>query len=58
MVSPTVRLDDIDLLKTPRQGPVFLEHPAILIEGGRPDAAQLAVGQHRLDQVGGIHHPA
>ncbi len=52
------RLDHVDLLKPPRQRPVFLEDAAILLIGGRADALHLARGQHRLDQIRGVHHPA
>ncbi|MCY1518282.1 hypothetical protein D9M68_529940 [compost metagenome] len=52
------RLRDIHLLKTPRQRTVFLEDAAELLKGGRTDAADLTGRQHRLEQVGGIHHPA
>ena len=52
------RLADVDFLETPRQGAVFFEYPAVFLEGGRTDAAQFTVLQHRLDQVGGIHGAA
>ena len=52
------RLDDVDLLETPRQRAILLEDAAVFLERGRADAAQLAIRQHRLDQVGGIHGPA
>ena len=52
------RLDDVDLLEAPGQRAILLEDPAVFLEGGRADAAQLAAGQHRLDQVGGVHGPA
>ena len=51
-------LVDIDLLKTPGQGPVLLENAAKLLVGGRADTAQLPGGQDRLDQIGGVHDPA
>src|SRR5690606_41886782 len=35
-------LDDVDLLEAARQRPVLLEDPAVFLEGGRADAAQLA----------------
>ena len=31
---------------------------AVLIEGGGADAAQFPAGQHRLEQVAGVHRPA
>jgi hypothetical protein len=37
---------------------VLLEDAAKFLIGGRADAAQLAVGEHRLDQVRGIHDAA
>ncbi len=49
------RLDDVDLLEATGQRTVFLEDAAVFLEGGRADAAQLARGQRRLDQVGRIH---
>jgi len=52
------RLADIDLLEAPRQGTVLLEDAAELLEGGRTDATNLTRRQQRLEQVGGIHHPA
>ena len=52
------RLDDVDLLEAARQRVVLLEDAAIFLVGGRADAAQLAVGEHRLDQVGGVHDAA
>ena len=51
-------LVDIDLLETPRQGTVLFEDAAVLLIGGRADAAQFARRQQRLEQVGGVHHPA
>ncbi len=51
-------LHDVDLLEAPRQGMVLFKYPAIFLVGGRPDAAQLAIGEHRLDQVGCVHHTA
>ena len=49
------RLVDVDLLKAPRQRTVFLKNPAVLLVSGRPDAAQVAGGEHRLDQVRRVH---
>ena len=48
-------LDDIDLLEAPRQSMVFLEDAPVFLVRGRADATDLAIGQHGLDQVGGIH---
>jgi hypothetical protein len=49
------RLDDVDLLEAPRQRAILLEHAAVFLERGRADAAQLAAGEHGLDQVGRVH---
>ena len=48
-------LDHVDLLETTGQRAVLFEHAAVFLEGGRTDAAQLAVLQHGLDQVGRVH---
>ena len=37
---------------------VLLEDAAVFLVGGRADAAQFAVAEHRLDEVGGVHHAA
>ena len=52
------RLDDVDLLEAPRERAVLLEDAAVFLERGRTDAAQLARGEHGLDQVRGIHRAA
>ncbi len=49
------RLVNEDRLETPFQGRVFLDVLAVFIQGGRPDAVQLAAGQHRLEQIARIH---
>ncbi len=49
------RLLHVDLLEATGQRPVLLEDAAELLIGGGADAAQVAGGQHRLDQVGRIH---
>ncbi len=51
-------LGDVDLLEAPRERVVLLEDAAIFVVGRRADAAQLAVGERGLDQVGGVHHAA
>ncbi len=51
-------LRHVDLLEAARQRPVLLEDAAVFLVGGAADAAQLAAGQHRLEQVGGVHHAA
>ncbi len=52
------RLDDVDLLEAPRQRAILLEDAAVFLERGRADAAQIARGQRRLDQIGGVHGAA
>ncbi len=52
------RFADVDLLETARQRMILFEDSAVFVVGGRTDAAQVAVGQGRLDQVRGIHHAA
>ena len=52
------RLDDVDLLEAPRERMVLLEDAAVLGVGRRADAAQLAVGERRLDQIGRVHDAA
>jgi hypothetical protein len=44
--------------RPPRQRPVLLDVAAVLLVRRGPDAAELAVGQRRLDEVGGVHGPA
>ena len=51
------RLADEHRLKPPLERRVFLDVLAKLVERGRADAAQLAAGQCRLEQVGGVHRP-
>ena len=51
-------LDHVDLLEAPRERVILLEDAAVFLVGGRADAADLAVGEHRLDEVGGIHDAA
>ena len=48
------RLADHDRLEAPLQGRVLLDVLAVLVERGRADGAQLAAGQRRLEQVGGV----
>ena len=49
------RLADEDRLEAPLQRGVLLDVLAVLVERGRADRAQLAAGEHRLEQVGGVH---
>ena len=51
------RLAHVDRLEPPLQGRVLLDVLAVLVQRGRADAAQLAAGQRRLEQVAGIHRP-
>jgi hypothetical protein len=51
-------LVDVDLLEAPREGVVLLEDAAVLGVGGGADALQLAGGERRLEQVGGIQGAA
>ena len=55
MVSSTRRLVDEHRLEAPFQGGVLLDVLAVLVERGGADAVQLAAGQHRLEQVAGVH---
>ena len=49
------RLIDQHRLEAALQGGVLLDVLAVLVERGRADAVQLAAGQHRLEQVAGVH---
>ncbi len=44
-----------DRLEAPLEGGVLLDVLAVFVEGGRADRVQLAPGQHRLEQVAGVH---
>ena len=46
-----------DRLEAAGQGGVLFHMLAILIQGRRPDAMQVAPRQGRLEQVGGVHRP-
>ena len=48
-------LVDHDRLEAPFEGGVLLDVLAVLVEGRRPDRVQLTAGQHRLEQVAGVH---
>jgi hypothetical protein len=52
------RLADLDLLEAAGQRAVALEGGLVLGVGGRADAANLAGGEHRLDDVRGVHRAA
>ena len=49
------RLVDDDRLEAPLQRRVLLDVLAVLVERGRADRVQLAAGEHRLEQVRGVH---
>src|SRR5207249_1064717 len=48
-------LVDEDLLEAPLERGVLLDVLAVLVEGRRTDRVQLAPGEHRLEQVRGVH---
>ncbi len=48
------RLGDLDGLEAPLQGRVLLEVLAVLLERGGAHGLQLAPGQHRLEDAGGV----
>ena len=48
------RLGDLDRLEPPLQGRVLLDVLAVLVERGGTDRLQLAAGQHRLEDAGGV----
>src|SRR5699024_3642672 len=47
-------LVDLDRLEAALERGVLLDVLAVLLEGGRPDGLQLAAGQHRLEDAGGV----
>ena len=51
------RLVDDDRLEASLEGGVLLDVLAVLIERRRADGVKLATGEHRLEQVGGVHRP-
>ena len=48
------RLADVDRLEAALERGVLLDVLLVLVERGRADGAQLAAGEHRLEQVGGV----
>ena len=52
------RLGHIDLLEAPGQRMILFEYAPVFGIGRGSNAAYLAIGEHRFDQVRGIHHPA
>ena len=51
-------LGNVDFLKTAAQRVVFVENGAVFIISSGTDAAQLPLGQRRLEQIGSIHGAA
>ena len=49
------RLVDEDRLEAALEGGVLLDVLAVLVEGRRADRVELAAGEHRLQQVRGVH---
>ena len=49
------RLVDEHRLEAALERRVLLDVLAVLVERGRADGVQLAAGEHRLEQVGGVH---
>ena len=49
------RLVDQDRLEAPLEGRVLLDVLAVLVEGRRADRVKLAPGEHRLEEVRGVH---
>jgi hypothetical protein len=50
-------LVDEHRLEAALEGGVLLDVLAVLVERRRADGVQLAAGEHRLEQVGGVHRP-
>ena len=48
------RLVDLDRLEAPLEGGVLLDVLAVLVGGGGTDGLQLAAGEHRLEDRGGV----
>jgi hypothetical protein len=55
IASSTLGLVHDDRLEAALERGVLLDVLAVLVERGRADAVQLAPGQHRLEQVAGVH---
>ena len=55
IVSSTVGLVDEHRLEAPLERRVLLDVLAVLVERRGADGVQLAAGEHRLEQVGGVH---
>ena len=49
------RLVDHDRLETPFEGGVLFDVFLIFVEGRSHDAAQVAAGQHRFQDIAGVH---
>ena len=54
MVCATVGSGDLDGLEAPLESGVLLQVLAVLVERRRADGLQLAAGQHRLEDAGGV----
>ena len=50
----SARLADVDRLEAALERGVLLDVLLVLVERGRADGAQLAAGEHRLEQVGRV----
>ena len=50
-----IRFTDLDGLETPSQGGIFFKMLLIFVSRRRPDALQIAAGQGRFQDIGGIH---
>ena len=51
------RLVDHHRLEPALERGVLLDVAPVLVQRGRPDAMQLAAGEHRLEHVAGVHRP-
>src|SRR4051812_19110405 len=52
------RLDDVDLLEATSERMVFLKDVSVFLISGRADAPELALREHRLEQVRRIERAA
>ena len=48
------RLFDLDVLKTAREGGVFLDVALVLVPGGGSDRPKGAAGESRFQEIGGV----
>ena len=56
-MSSTLRLVDQHRLEAAFERRVFFDVLAIFVERRRADAMEFAAGEHRLEQVAGVHRP-